>query len=301
MVVSSLADLSQAAAGAEPAQLGIIGCGNLNRSDDGIGVWVVQQLQQRLERESGQNGLSGKRVRVFDAGTGGMDVMFMARDCHQLMIVDACVGAGEPGAIFDAPGDEFEVDYETGFSLHDFRWSHALGAGRKMFGNDFPQQVRVILIEAENLDLGLELTASVRASGERVLDMLNERIEQLAGATPLAAESSIYVHAETGNLYLDAETCARCFPGIQTIGMVVRDDQLWILPVHSPVSGGMLLKVRNARGDRVIHATEFLAGHGLMSDGSGACKAEWDASDQVLKVDIHALVTATPMAKSGAL
>ena len=51
----------------------MIGCGNSNRCDDGVGVFVAQSLQRYLSRRPRDN------VRVFDAGTGGMDVMFQAR------------------------------------------------------------------------------------------------------------------------------------------------------------------------------------------------------------------------------
>ena len=53
--------------------LTIIACGNSNRSDDGVGVVVALSLQHHLRACPYSN------VRVFDAGTGGMEVMFQAR------------------------------------------------------------------------------------------------------------------------------------------------------------------------------------------------------------------------------
>ena len=52
--------------------LTIIGCGNSNRSDDGVGVVVVQSSQRHLRARPCNN------VRAFDAGTGGMEVMIQA-------------------------------------------------------------------------------------------------------------------------------------------------------------------------------------------------------------------------------
>ncbi|MFM6344532.1 MAG: hydrogenase maturation protease, partial [Dolichospermum sp.] len=61
---------------------------------------------------------------------------------------------------------------------HDFRWDHALAAGRKIFGDDFPQEVTVYLIEAANLDLGLELSPVVRRSADLVFAELITVIQQ---------------------------------------------------------------------------------------------------------------------------
>ncbi len=142
----------------------VIGCGNLTRSDDGVGVYVAQALRAYLGQNPRDN------VAVFDAGTGGMEVMFQARGASRLIIVDASKSGSEAGAIFKVPGRELESEPDPGYSLHDFRWQHALSAGRKIFGDDFPEDVTVYLIEAASLAYGLELTAPVTASATRVAE-----------------------------------------------------------------------------------------------------------------------------------
>ncbi len=151
--------------------LAIIGCGNSNRSDDGVGVFVAQALLQRLRS------IPRDDVRVFDAGTGGMDVMFQARGASRLVIVDASQSGSPPGAIFEVPGSELQRDHSPSFSLHDFRWDHALAAGRRIFREQFPADVSVLLIEARSLDLGLELSAPVRDAADRVIARLSQLID----------------------------------------------------------------------------------------------------------------------------
>ncbi|MFM8003491.1 MAG: hydrogenase maturation protease, partial [Dolichospermum sp.] len=142
--------------------LTIIGCGNLNRNDDAVGVIIAQGLQQYLAQNP------HPKIRVFDCGTAGMEVMFQARGSEKLIIIDASCTGSEAGAIFKVPGNELEALPEPSYNLHDFRWDHALAAGRKIFGDDFPQEVTVYLIEAANLDLGLELSPVVRRSADLV-------------------------------------------------------------------------------------------------------------------------------------
>lgn len=151
--------------------LTIIGCGNLNRSDDGVGVIVARQL---LEKFPGGQGAS---VQVFEAGTDGMGVMFKARGARALIIIDAGRTGSEPGAVFEVPGDELEGKPPDSHTLHDFRWDHALYAGRQIFKDEFPTDVQVYLIEAKSLDLGLELSPEVEKAAAIVVKKITRRIE----------------------------------------------------------------------------------------------------------------------------
>lgn len=157
--------------------LTIIGCGNANRCDDGVGVHVVQSLMREFGREFGGG---GTEVRIIDGGTGGLEVMFQARGCTELIIVDACRSGSEPGAVFRVPGEEFDLEHAPTFTLHDFRWDHALVAGRRLFGDMFPSEVVVYLIEAGNLSFGLELSAPVSRSACKVIEEIADKVRRHA-------------------------------------------------------------------------------------------------------------------------
>ena len=149
----------------------VIGCGNPNRRDDGVGPHVVELLRKaRLPAEIG----------LFDAGTDGMAVMYLARGAHQLIVIDARAPEGAPGAIYEVPGDELAAMPPPSLNLHDFRWDHAIYAGRQIYGETFPADVRVYLIEAASLDMGLELSPEVETAARRVA----ERIALALGAAP---------------------------------------------------------------------------------------------------------------------
>lgn len=174
MVLHPVADLSAAAV---PAPAGrppmvIIGCGNLNRSDDGVGVRVIQQLRA----DWGAN--PPPDVTLFDAGTGGMEVMFQARGAGALVIVDACRSGSDPGAVFCLPGSEIDTVRQPAYSLHDFRWDHAIYAGRRIFGSAFPTDLTVYLVEAGALDLGTDLTPPVQAALAKVCAQIDAQVRQ---------------------------------------------------------------------------------------------------------------------------
>lgn len=158
--------------------LTIIGCGNPNRSDDGVGILVVRKLMERLQAEPVEG------VRIYDAGTDGMGVMFQARGASSLILIDAARTGSEPGAIFEAPGSELEGKPPNSFTLHDFRWDHALFAGRQIFKANFPEDVSVYLVEAASVDFGTELSAPVSAAADIVFEKISRRISDYERKRP---------------------------------------------------------------------------------------------------------------------
>lgn len=146
----------------------VVGCGNANRRDDGVGPRVIGMLRAR--------GADARGVRLLDAGTDGMAAMFAGRGCRSLIIVDASRSGSAPGAMFEVPGAELARSHAPSLNLHDFRWEHALHAGREIFRDEFPTDVTVLLIEAESVDFGLELSPSVEAAAATVVNRIQALI-----------------------------------------------------------------------------------------------------------------------------
>ena len=140
-------------------RMAVIGCGNPNRTDDGVGPEVIRRLR-RHELPSW--------VELYDAGTDGMAVLYRARGASHLVIVDARAPEAAPGAVYEVPGEVLASAPDPGAGLHAFRWDHALHAGRIIHGQEFPAAVRVLLIEAVDLSFGIGLTPAVEAAAETV-------------------------------------------------------------------------------------------------------------------------------------
>ncbi len=71
------------------------------------------------------------------------------------------------------------------------------------------------------------------------------------------------VTVKRGSLYLGRAVYERYFTGLDAVVLLRRDDDLLILPVRHAASGGYLIKMRNAAGDRVISAPDFFREHGI--------------------------------------
>lgn len=69
-----------------------------------------------------------------------------------------------------------------------------------------------------------------------------------------------------GSFYLSRELCDTYFRGVESVALLAREQNVLIVPLTQQSGGGLLLKQRNARGDRVIHAQEFFRDKGFLED-----------------------------------
>ncbi|MFC4252994.1 hypothetical protein [Sinimarinibacterium flocculans] len=69
-----------------------------------------------------------------------------------------------------------------------------------------------------------------------------------------------------GSIRLPRALCEACFPHAGSVALLARDGELLLLPLAPDSVGGLLLKHRNAQGDRVVHAAEFLRAQGIVDD-----------------------------------
>lgn len=132
----------------------VIGCGNLLRGDDAVGPILVRHLWEQGVPDTG--------VILVDGGTAGMDVAFKMRGAAKVIIVDAASTGSAPGTVFEVPAGELEdLPPLEGLHSHQFRWDHALAFGRWLLGDEYPDDITVLLIEAADVSFGAELTPAV--------------------------------------------------------------------------------------------------------------------------------------------
>ncbi len=169
-----------------PVDTLVIGCGNLLRGDDAVGPVLIRHLWE-LGLPQG--------VNCADGGTGGMDVAFQMRGVRHVILIDACVSGSEPGSIFRLPGEQTEhLPPIAGINLHAFRWDHALSFARWLLKEDYPKEITVYLIEAQDLVIGEPLSEPVTAAMKKLATLLLDELAQRPNfAEPNAAGLS-YVH-----------------------------------------------------------------------------------------------------------
>jgi hydrogenase maturation protease len=141
---------------ATPARL-VIGVGNPDRGDDGAGRAVARRLAtegdgSRVVRES-----SGEASSLMSAWSGFDDVV----------VVDACRGAGAPGSIHRlSPGEVERSATLRDASTHSFGVATAIGLARAL--GALPSRLVVYAIEAAQSHDGQGLSPEVDRAVRKV-------------------------------------------------------------------------------------------------------------------------------------
>lgn len=261
--------LSDELCAAPAGRVVVIGCGNPLRGDDAVGPNLIQRLWNAGVPDG---------VVLVDGGTAGMDVAFKMRDAEHVVIVDAATTGAEPGTIYRVPGEELEdLPPIDGLHTHQFRWDHALAFGRWLLAEHYPRQVTVYLVEAADTTHGAALSAPVSA-------VLDELAELVRAHYPEAAPPAEFVEFVDGYVRMNADMAETYFPGDALVA-VPEGDELWLVPLVGTHAGGLLLKRRNAHGDRAALVLEALQHCGDVSP-SGPRRATWDPAHGALRVEL---------------
>lgn len=88
--------------------------------------------------------------------------------------------------------------------------------------------------------------------------------------------SPIALQLVHGHLHLSRELREARFRGAVSVGLAARGRDLLLIPLLGSSAGGLLLKLRNRRGDCAVAAHEFLHRHGVAHDAPRPLPARWD-------------------------
>jgi hydrogenase maturation protease len=138
----------------------VLGVGNILLSDEGIGVRVVEALEQRFHLPP--------QVDVMDGGTAGMELMEAMASRDHLIIVDAVLCKQPAGSVVMLYDQEVPTFFTNKISPHQLGLSDVLSALR-MTG-EFPKQITLIGVQPASLEPHIGLTPTGSAALEVALD-----------------------------------------------------------------------------------------------------------------------------------
>ena len=90
---------------------------------------------------------------------------------------------------------------------------------------------------------------------------------------------------KNGNLYLDNDLYETYFSSINSVVLIKKESLFLMMPVQQ-ASGGLLLKIKNAKGDRIVHAIEFFLLHGIDEETEMMLDVEWSTEFSALTFSI---------------
>jgi hydrogenase maturation protease len=139
----------------------VLGLGNILLRDEGVGVRVVQALEQAPLPPG---------VELLDGGTAGIDLLDALADRRKLVVIDALDGDLAPGTVLRLAPDELAPREAPGVSLHDLGLLETLVLARHL--NAAPREVVIIGVKPGSVECGLELSAEIRRLVPRIVELV---------------------------------------------------------------------------------------------------------------------------------
>lgn len=165
--------------GSGPLQIGLLGLGNLMRSDDAVGMLTLRRL-----KECGQ---LAPEIRVIEGGTLGLDLLHSLRDISHLLALDAVDTGAAPGALMRFESEEI-ADLPTSKSVHLLGFSDLIAALHLM--NVAPTEVVLLGVQPASTDWGTVLTPEVGAAQEFFMQSALAQLTQWIAETSALTETA---------------------------------------------------------------------------------------------------------------
>jgi hydrogenase maturation protease len=145
----------------------ILGIGNLLRSDDGVGLHVIEALRKE---ETGDN------IDLMEA-LSGLDILDAIKGYDRIILVDAIKTGGEPGTIHELSLKDIQDKHTShSFSTHlNMDLQTMLELGDRLFPGKIPKDIRVIAVEAEDVTtISDRCTPEVERAISKTIDMIKK-------------------------------------------------------------------------------------------------------------------------------
>ncbi len=171
----------------------ILGVGNVLFTDEGFGVRVAEELEQKY--------IFSPNVTVLDGGTLGLRLMGPIMEADYLIIVDIVLNEGKPGNVFRLLGKDLSKACAFTNSMHQTDLLDTLA--RCSLVGTVPDDVVLYGVEPVNYkDMSAALSPELEAKLPEVMDMVLKELETAGGTYTLRtttnpATEKIYVPRDT--------------------------------------------------------------------------------------------------------
>ena len=135
----------------ENADTLVLGVGNLLMADEGVGIQVIQRLQESASLP--------ETVQVLDGGTLGMDLLYYLEGTRRLLIIDAVETGCEPGTVIRLENDEVPAHLSAKMSPHQVGIPDMLFAAK--LRDLYPEKIVLLGVQPESLEPSLDLSPTV--------------------------------------------------------------------------------------------------------------------------------------------
>ncbi|MBB6143837.1 hydrogenase maturation protease [Silvibacterium bohemicum] len=151
----------------ELLQIGVLGLGNLMRTDDAAGMLALRRLTE--------NGRLPRGIEAIEGGTLGLDLLHALHGISHLLVLDAVDTGADPGTLVRFQGQEL-ANLPTSKSVHLLGLADLMDALRLMEAS--PTEVVLLGVQPESTDWGTVLTPEVEAAQSGLIEAALKQVAQ---------------------------------------------------------------------------------------------------------------------------
>lgn len=146
----------------------ILGIGNILLRDEGVGVRVIEAMQQIPLPEG---------VEILDGGTSGVDLVDEVAGRDKLIVIDAVKTDLAPGTVLRFGLDTLVAKVDDMVSLHEFGLVETINAAKCL--GCMPRQVVIFGVAPADTSPGLALSDAVTSVLPKIIQLALAEAEDL--------------------------------------------------------------------------------------------------------------------------
>ena len=150
----------------------VLGLGNTLNRDEGLGVFALGPVRERLRDDDG--------VEILDGGVLGMALLPLVESCSHLLLLDAVDTGAPPATVTELSREEIPLFARLKLSLHQLSFQEVLQLAN-IRGN-LPSRLHLVGAQPVDLSIGYGLSPEIEA----VLPEIADRAVRILGSWGIA-------------------------------------------------------------------------------------------------------------------
>ena len=151
-----------------PADVTVLGIGNLLMGDEGVGIHLIQTLEKSYT--------FSPSINLIDGGTTGLDLIPYFENCKKMIIVDAVDFQEKPGHIGTLYNEEIHYRFNTKLSLHHAGLADVLSVIKL---TDIPSpDMMLIGVQPKIVEMGIELSDVISDKMDKTISIIIEKLKE---------------------------------------------------------------------------------------------------------------------------
>jgi len=145
----------------------VLGLGNTLNRDEGLGVFAVKQLEERL-------GSTYPQIEFLDGGTLGLNLLPWVEETSHLLVLDSMMSRFSlPGQVMELAKDEIPLYRNIKMSDHQITFQEVLGLAK--FRGTFPAYLHLVGAQPVDLSIGYGISSQI----EKIMPEILTRAERV--------------------------------------------------------------------------------------------------------------------------